>query len=269
MTDVGEAYLQQSLQGIEKHTNKDVILISGILDVTLSVNVRLALEHMSSGRRAVLLVILHTPGGYIEAVKTIVQTLRNFYSEVHFLVPIMAMSAGTVLVMSGDEIYMDYFSYLGPIDPQIERGGRPVSALSYLRQYEKMKQQSNLSMAEHQLLEKLDLAELEDIKLRVDLSVELITEWLSTYKFKDWEKADDDKKKRAKEIAAKLNNQDKWFVHSHGIHKDVLENDLKLKINDYGEDPILKNLLWRYFQPVIEVQQSRNLDSLCHYRIRR
>ena len=269
MNDVGAAYLQQSLQAIEHHAQKDVILIRGTLDVNLSIQVRIALEYLGSEKGKTLLVILDTPGGYIEAVKTIVQTLRNFYSEVHFLVPVMAMSAGTVLVMSGDEIYMDYFSCLGPIDPQIERGGLPVSALSYLRQYERMKKEANLSMAEHQLLEKLDLAELEDIRLRVDLSVSLITEWLSKYKFKNWEKSEEEKEERAREIAEELNNQEKWFVHGHGIHMDVMKNDLGLKIKDYGADSILKDLVWKYFRPAIEVQQSLNLASFCHYRVRK
>ena len=37
----------------------------------------------------------------------------------NFWCPIFAMSAGTILVMSGDDIYMDYYAVLGPIDPQV------------------------------------------------------------------------------------------------------------------------------------------------------
>lgn len=35
--------------------------------------------------------------------------------------------------MSGDSIYMDYFSVLGPIDPQVQnKEGKWVAALGYL-----------------------------------------------------------------------------------------------------------------------------------------
>jgi ClpP class serine protease len=51
------------------------------------------------------------------------------------------MSAGTVLVMCGDNIYMDYFSVLGPIDPQVKRrskGNVYVPALGYLEKYNEL-----------------------------------------------------------------------------------------------------------------------------------
>ena len=35
--------------------------------------------------------------------------------------------------MSGDAIFMDYFSVLGPIDPQLPKGDTMVPALGYLR----------------------------------------------------------------------------------------------------------------------------------------
>ncbi len=47
-----------------------------------------------------------------------VSVMRKHYKEVSFIVPSHAYSAGTVLVLSGDKIYMDYYSVLGPIDPQ-------------------------------------------------------------------------------------------------------------------------------------------------------
>ena len=64
-----------------------------------------------------LVVMLETTGGFIEVVERIALSFRNHYKIVEFIVPNFAYSAGTVLVMSGDEIYMDYFSILGPIDP--------------------------------------------------------------------------------------------------------------------------------------------------------
>ena len=47
----------------------------------------------------------------------------------NFIVPEYAYSAGTIFCMSGDNIYMDYYSVLGPIDPTVQnKDGRWVAA---------------------------------------------------------------------------------------------------------------------------------------------
>lgn len=44
--------------------------------------------------------------------------------------PNFAYSAGTIFCMSGDNIYMNYYSALGPVDPQVQnRDGKLVAAL--------------------------------------------------------------------------------------------------------------------------------------------
>jgi len=67
-----------------------------------------------------LCVLIETIGGYVEVVERIYSVFRKHYEEVVFIVPNYAYSAGTVLVPSGDEIYMDSYSVLGPIEPQLE-----------------------------------------------------------------------------------------------------------------------------------------------------
>ncbi len=275
LNDISRTWLNSSLSAIEQAVNKDVLAVYGQIEPSIDIRIRLALERLDS-RRKTLLVILDTPGGLVEVVQRIVKTLRHFYKIVHFLVPERAMSAGTVLVMSGDAIYMDYFSCLGPIDPQIQRSdGRVVPGLSYLRQYQRFVEKAasgqNLTTAEFALLNKLDLAELHQIELAAELSKSLIHEWLSTYKFKDWRKknvpvAIETKKKRAEEIADKLNDHQKWYTHGYGIHKDVLEKDLKLKIDDYSDDPELKQRIWQYFWPLREYCMQTQSSSLIHTR---
>lgn len=266
LDEASRALLNDRITEIEAHTEKDVLAMVGNIEPGMAVRVRLALEHLDE-RRGTLLVILDTPGGLVEEVKRIAETLRHLYGTVHFLVPGMAMSAGTVLVMSGDAIYMDYFSCLGPIDPQIPKDGRILPALSYLRQYEALIKKSeggSLTMAELTLLSKLDLAELHQIQLAAELSQSLIKEWLSTYKFKDWDKTQAEKIQRATEIADKLNDHQRWYTHSLGIHKDVLEKELNLQIDDYSKDRHLKDLVWHYFWPLQEYCIRHGYNSFVH-----
>ncbi len=236
--------LSNLLQSIADHVSKYVLAILGVMESGVDVKVRTTLEQQAE-RRDILLVLLDTPGGLIEVVQRIAVSLRHHYTTIHFLVLDRAMSAGTVLALSGDAIFMDYCTCLGPIDPQIVRDGRAVSGLSYLRQYERLHQKAKrheLSAAEAILLGKLDLAELDQIKLAEEKSALLADEWLSTYKFRDWNRdgvpvSFDEKKKRAKLIAMILCDCNRWEMHGHGIHKDVLEQDLKCCVpNRIGPD---------------------------------
>ena len=63
---------------------------------------------------------------------------------------------------------MDYFSCLGPIDPQVyDENNRLVPALSYLNQFNKLIDKANLgqlSSAEALLLNKLDLGKLHQFQ---------------------------------------------------------------------------------------------------------
>ena len=91
-------------------------------------------------RQKNLFVILETAGGQIEIAERIADAFRHHYrrGEVNFIIPDSAMSAGTVLVMCGDRILMDYYSVLGPIDPQVKSAttGTWVPALGYLDKFE-------------------------------------------------------------------------------------------------------------------------------------
>ena len=85
-------------------------------------------------------VVLVTPGGLANQVNNFVNALRPRFDKVNFIVLNMAMSAGTIFIMSGDEIIMSKQSKFGPIDPQIpNREGRFVPAQSILVALEDIK----------------------------------------------------------------------------------------------------------------------------------
>ncbi len=71
-------------------------------------------------------VILHTPGGLALAAEMIATALHEHPAKVTVFIPFYAMSGGTLLALAADEVYMEKFSVMGPVDPQID--GLPASA---------------------------------------------------------------------------------------------------------------------------------------------
>jgi ClpP class serine protease len=72
-------------------------------------------------------LILHTPGGLVLAAEQIALALLERPGKVTVFVPHYAMSGGTLLALTADEIVMDPHAVLGPVDPQI--GDMPASSI--------------------------------------------------------------------------------------------------------------------------------------------
>jgi len=257
LDDFIKSQLDSHLNGLERLLNADVISIVSPILSPLEIRVRNALEKLQD-KKSKLGIILETGGGVVEVIERIVGTIRHHYSEVVFLIPNRAMSAGTVFVMSGDQILMDYFSCLGPIDPQIEKDGKLFPALSYLRQYERLKSASKageLTTAEFALLNKLDLGELYQFEQARELSIELIVKWLSSYKFKNWIETDtrnikvtkEMREERANEIADLLSDDSRWHSHGRGLNMQTLREELNLKIDNFSSIPKLNKTIHEYF----------------------
>lgn len=272
-------WLVSQLLAIEQLRDEDMMAILGPIQLGVDTAVRIALESLPNRRKG-LLVVLDTPGGHVEVVARIVTTMRHLYAggTVSFVVPNRAMSAGTVLAMSGDSILMDYFSCLGPIDPQVKKGDTWVPALSYLRQFEALIDKSRngtLTAAELALLKQLNIAELHQIQLQAQLSLDLIKRWLVQYKFKDWNVTETRKvpvtqqmkEDRAADIARNLNQHDRWHSHGRGLGMDVLTSpEINLKIDDYSADKNFHGLVWNYFTCLSDYAVRQQLPVFVHTR---
>ena len=64
-------------------------------------------------------LIIHSPGGSVEASEQIINYLRSKYSHIRAIIPQSAMSAATMLSCACNEIVMAKHSAIGPIDPQL------------------------------------------------------------------------------------------------------------------------------------------------------
>ena len=66
-----------------------------------------------------LSIVIYTRGGSIESSDMIVDILLNYVEPVRIYIPTFAYSAGTMIALCGDELYMNKYSIMGPVDPQI------------------------------------------------------------------------------------------------------------------------------------------------------
>ena len=270
--------LDRHISDIEKALDRDAVAIYGSIISGLETSFRDAIERLDNrneNKRAA--IILDTPGGNAEVVERMVDTIRTFYDDVAFIIPDKAMSAGTIFVMSGDSIYMDYFSRLGPIDPQIVKDDRFVPALSYLIQYERMLEKDRkgeLTNAEYALLSKFDLAELHQFEQARELSISLLKKWLAKYKFKNWTTTEtrgatvtsEMREARAEEIATALSDSMRWHSHGRGISRETLESDdIKLKIDNFDEESVW-NSVRKYHHCLSDYMQTIKIWHFVHSR---
>ncbi len=244
--------LTEKLRALETHFQADFFvyygsIINGHENKILSIIENIAFEKAKKDK---LFVILTTSGGSAIAVERYVNIMRKHYTEVNFIVPDYAYSAGTIFCMSGDNLYMDYFSVLGPIDPQVQnKDGKWVAALGYLDKINDMitkAKQGLLTKEEFLILREFDLAELRGYEQAKELTIDSLKNWLVKYKFKNWHThktnpkilgkavTTEEKEIRATEIADKLSDNNTWKSHSRPINIETLKT-LRLEVTDYSD----------------------------------
>lgn len=270
---------KESLLKLEEHFKADVIYIDGpmtdeVLEILIETVERLKDENTYGGDK--LYVILTTSGGSAESVERMVNIFRYNYKEVNFIVPDYAYSAGTILCMSGDNIYMSYSSVLGPIDPQVQnKEGRFVPALGYLDKVNELLQKAEegtINQSEFLILNDFDLAELRSYEQARDYTVDLLKDWLVNYKFKQWKTHKDgrnvtkkEKEERACSIAKSLGDNSKWKSHGRPINISELK-EIGLRIEDYSENKKLYKLIKEYYLLSKDCMNIQGIQACVHNR---
>lgn len=273
------------LTTLEKYLDADVIayygqMIAGVTDSDFKFIIEALHDTKETVKHDKLYVILTTTGGSIVPVERIVNIMRHFYTEVNFIIPDYAYSAGTILCMSGNNILMNYNSVLGPIDPQVQnREGHMVAALGYLDKFEEMIEKSRkktLTEAEFLLLKGFDLGDIREYEQARDLAIVLTKNWLVNYKFADWKTHSssgkpvtlDEKAKRAEEIATCLSNNNRWKTHGRPINMKTLTDELHLKVTDYEkvDNGKLGELIKNYYEFEMEYIINHKYGRFIHTR---
>ena len=130
-------------------------------------------------------LILHTPGGLVLAAAQIALALKGHPAKKTVIVPHYAMSGGTLIALAADEIQMDRYAVLGPIDPQLsdQRMGA-IPAVSIV----KAVKQKGIEKADDETLIKADVAE-KAIKQLEEFVIELTEEKFGRHKAEELAKA--------------------------------------------------------------------------------
>jgi hypothetical protein len=204
-------------------------------------------------------MILETGGGSGETAEDIVRILRSKFESVAFIVPGIAKSAGTIMVMSGDEILMDANSALGPIDAQIQYEGKQFSAEALLKGFEKIKAEADttksLNRAYIPLLQRISPGDLQHAENALEFAKVLVTDWLFEHKYKKWNVhrthnagtpvTDDEKRVRAAKVASDLCDHSRWLTHGRSIRIQDL-HALGVEVTDFSENKDLGEAIRRY-----------------------
>ena len=276
-------------EDLSKAMEGDCVFINSAMAPPLDDEFRVALEKIKSvsgqSEQSHLIVMLQTSGGQMETVERLVAVMRTHYDRVSFVIPNFAYSAGTVLALSGNSILMDYYSVLGPIDPQVSSkdASQFFPGLGILAKFDEICKRINESDSEENcraefayLLRHFQPEQLFAIEQAKQHGISLITEWLPKYKFSDWVKTerrgavvtDEMRKKRAKDIAETLADPSKWHSHGRGISmRELTGDDLKLKIDDFGANEALNRTIRNYHGLAVDYYIKRGTEEYIHSKL--
>ncbi|MCX5919570.1 MAG: peptidase [Deltaproteobacteria bacterium] len=208
-------------------------------------------------------VYIETPGGSGEAAEEIVKLLHNKFESVSFLTSGEAKSAGTIMILSGDDILMTETGSLGPIDAQIQVGRSVQSAYDYTEWVDSKRDEAaktgKLNPFDATMVAQITPGELGGAFNSLKYAEDLVVEWLVKYKFKKWTHTEtrkipvteEMKTKRAEEICGELINHSKWRSHGRSIKIRDLDN-IGLKVKRIEDNPNLADIVFR-IQTVIRL----------------
>lgn len=193
-------------------------------------------------------LVIHSPGGSIEAVEAIVTYLRTKFEHIRAVVPQVALSAATMLACACDEIVMAKHSFLGPIDPQIplqtNTGFRLVAVHNIEQQFdmamEAISKNPEVAVAWYSILGQYGPDLLNKCKLAKDLSSLLVEQWLATRMLRD-------EPEKAKTASCRLGNHGIHLAHGRHLSREYVKQELGFPVTDLESDQAVQDALLSVF----------------------
>ena len=200
-------------------------------------------------------LILHSPGGSVEAAEQIITYLRTKYNHIRAIIPQNAMSAATMLACACDEIIMGKHSAIGPIDPQITfpmQNGQlfTAPAHSILSEFEKARQEilANPGVAPLWIpkVSSWPPAILDICEKTIELAKVKVQTWLESYMFS----GDVNAHTRANSIAQWLGTYSNHLTHGRPIPISIAQQQ-GLNVIALEDDQLLQEKVLSVFHAAI------------------
>lgn len=209
-----------------------------------------------------LVLIVHTPGGSTNAAEAVSEYLRTKFTAVTTIVPALAMSAGTMISLSSEEIVMGRQSQLGPIDPQMGIGGRWMSARAIVDQFQQARRQiiRNTSAAHvwAPVLASLGPSLLVEAKNALDYGERMVARWLATYMLA----GDPDAVAKGRAIASFFNDAGTHKSHGRRIDREAARS-VGVNVRDLEADQDLQDaVLTAYHVITLVFEQTPVVKAL-------
>lgn len=173
-------------------------------------------------RKKGLDLILHTPGGEINATEGLVNYLRYaFDGNIRAIVPHQAMSAGTMIALACKSVCMGMHSSLGPIDPQVGGGIAAHGIIEeFLRVSEAFKANPQEAQAWIPILQRYTPTLVGRCEKAVKMAEEIVGDWLSTGMLAE----NQEKEKSRKDILDAFGSHAKSLDHARHFNYDRVKS---------------------------------------------
>lgn len=212
--------------------------LANVAIIDEDINGFMAVMHGIDKSSKKLTLLLHTPGGSVDAAETIVEYLRSKFDFIEVIVPAAAMSAGTMISLASNNIVMGRQSQLGPTDPFIEN----TSAHSIISEFEAAKKAitknpENIGYANlwAPILSNLGFGRLHEAKEAQKHSQSIVTQWLAQWMF--GEKSKKIALQKAKKAAGYFTNAGKHKSHGKRIDReDASRQELTIESLEENQD---------------------------------
>ncbi len=250
-------FYRNSFQVIEKELNKHISIIKGELKSEfIFIRCGINAEDLEKSKfqkhlnwvikkknHNDLTIMINSTGGDPEEVYKLVPLIRENFKFVRYIVNDIALSAATLLCLSGDEIYISNSSKMGDLRLQLSKGKYSYPFIAYYEDnYDSIEKEIRFTddMRNFIALFKASLEIDSNIKIQNEIK-EAALSYLKTYMFKEYELLTREEKEKVDGIPEKLTNSEfllgmGCITHDTGIYYSKLKNDIGLKIINYRND---------------------------------
>ena len=246
------------IERLEQLRNSKVIVYFSYTPLDDSILIPLYRQLKEIGHTRKIDLILHSYGGAVDTPYKVVSLIREFCDEFAVIVPFVAKSAASMLVLGSDEVVIGPISELGPIDPLVKHPVYkdtlvPVQAvwhcLDYLqRSIVNSSDPEVTSLLVTPLLDKLDPLLIGDYEKTIKASRQYAEKLLTRYMLKD----DPD---RVPKVTWALTEG--YFSHGYPIGRREAK-DLGLKVTE--ADGELWDVIWNLYLAYEELFNSKDED---------